>query len=644
MSANLAAYENQNAEQAVRSLLSQREWVQALRAAQRARAEFPAAPGLAYLHGVSLEQVGRHEEALEAYRAELAIDSSHADARLRCEQLGKVLERPATKQIRSEDRSWHTSLPRPTLLSLQNALHNYQYRGVPLLKNPFDLALYPALLWKLKPRTIIEIGSKSGGSGLWLGDLLNNFGIDGHVYSLDIVKVEAVSHPRVSFLEGDGRALGQTLRPDLLQKLPRPWLVIEDADHAYATSIAALTFFHPWLQPGEYIVIEDGIISDLSQSADCNSGPHQALKEFLAQHRGGYEIDADYCDFFGYNLTWCTNGFLRKLGSTADSTDTAAELSQARRLVDSGQAAQALILLGRIKSRRVPIRGVDYVRALCFLEEKRPGEATEALKEELRYFPEEPEAAALLRRLTVSQPMPQLPEDAAFREIFAIVRPYTMLSPERLFSLFSQAREICCKDMPGNLVECGVAAGGSSALLAAVVERYSRRPRRVFACDSFEGLPAPGALDRHSGTPAAVLGWSAGTCSAPIESLREVCRKLRVESFVEPVPGFFAQTLPTVRQQIGPIALLHLDGDWYDSTRDVLDNLFDQVVEGGRIQIDDYGFWEGCRRAVEDFQNQRGLSLQFRPIDQSGVWVEKPSSAGLKGSPPDSPFVEAFKP
>ena len=186
---------------------------------------------------------------------------------------------------------------------------------MPLLKNPFDLALYPTLLWKLKPLSIIEIGSKSGGSALWMGDLLSNFGIDGHVYSLDIVKVDTVSHPRVTFLEADGRALGETLLPEFLQHLPRPWLVIEDADHAYETSSAVLKFFDHWLQPQEYIVVEDGIISDLSEIPDCNSGPHRALKEFLAHHRGEYDIDADYCDFFGYNLTWCTNGFLKKVGS-----------------------------------------------------------------------------------------------------------------------------------------------------------------------------------------------------------------------------------------------------------------------------------------------------------------------------------------
>jgi hypothetical protein len=209
-------------------------------------------------------------------------------------------------------------------------------------------------------------------------------------------------------------------------------------------------------------------------------------------------------------------------------------------------------------------------------------EALEALKEELRLFPDDKEAAALLQELTARELAPPLPENLEFRELFAAVRPYTMLSVERLFSLFGHARELCREDLAGEVVECGVAAGGSAALLAGVVTRHSKRPRRVFACDSFVGLPAPGPLDRHEGQAAARLGWSGGTCAAPVESLLAACRAVGAGAIVEPVRGFFAKSLPAVRARIGPIALLHLDGDWYESTRAVLDNLFDQVVDGGR--------------------------------------------------------------
>ena len=273
----------------------------------------PAPPELHFVEGLCLAAVGRHNEALEAFRRELARNPNHTAARAHYDDLERALSRPMIQQIPTHQRSWHTSVPRQTLLGIQHALHNYHYRGVPLLKNPFDFAIYPLLLWQLKPRTIIEIGSKSGGSAIWLADVLNNFGIDGHVYSVDIVRVTKVTHPRVIFLEGSGRSLGESFTVEFLQRLPRPLLVIEDADHAYETSIATLQFFHPLLRNGEYMVVEDGIISDLSEVPDCNSGPHRALKEFLRQYPDDYEIDGNYCDFFGYNVTWCTNGFLKKV-------------------------------------------------------------------------------------------------------------------------------------------------------------------------------------------------------------------------------------------------------------------------------------------------------------------------------------------
>src|SRR5437588_2788554 len=262
----------------VNTLLQQGHQAEALRVAKQARAEAPDAPGRAYLQGLSLEYMGRHQEAMEAYRAELALNPNHPHALSRCRLWTAALASPGSDPD-AATRSWCTSLPRPTLQAIQRAIHHYEYRGVPLLKDPFDLALYPRLLWRLKPRTIIEIGSQAGGSALWLGDLLNNFEIEGHIYSIDLVKVESVSHPRVTFLQGNGRALGEALTADFLNGVPRPWLVIEDADHTYETSNAVLNFFHSWLQPEEYIIIEDGIVSDLAEDATCSSGPHRALKE-----------------------------------------------------------------------------------------------------------------------------------------------------------------------------------------------------------------------------------------------------------------------------------------------------------------------------------------------------------------------------
>ncbi len=299
--------------------------------------------------------------------------------------------------------------------------------------------------------------------------------------------------------------------------------------------------------------------------------------------------------------------------------------------IDPGQVQETFARLNRLKARRTPERGVDYLRALCFLEQQQPIAAIEALKEELRYFPDHSEASALLEQLLAENLPAPAADDPEFQELFQVIRPYTMLGEARLRSLFRQAKRVCRQEIPGHFAECGVAAGGSAALLAAVIRRYSHVPRRLFAFDTFGGMPDPSAHDIHGGQPADASGWGSGTCAAPEASLAEVCRKLGVETMVEPVKGLFADTLPRHRERLGPIAFLHMDGDWYASTREILEQLYDPVSPGGCIQIDDYGYWDGCRKAVHEFERKRGLRFELQPIDDTGVWLTKspiPAPAG----------------
>jgi predicted O-linked N-acetylglucosamine transferase (SPINDLY family)/cephalosporin hydroxylase/glycosyltransferase involved in cell wall biosynthesis len=305
-------------------LLKQGQRVEALKVAEKAVSNYPNTPEVHYLYCLCLIPLGRHQEALAAAKTELKINPNHPQAQAQVQQLSQSLTREIHK-IPTHQRPWNTSLSQSVLQSIQKGSHYYSYRGISMIKNPFDFALYPLLIWNLKPQTIIEIGSKNGGSAVWFGDLMNNFDLNGHIFSIDIVKVKDIQHKRVTFMEGNGRKLDSTLSSDWINQLPRPLLIIEDADHTYETSSAVLKFFHSYLQMGDYIIIEDGIISDLTQDKNHNSGPHRALKEFLSQHQGDYEIDENYCDFFGYNLTWCTNGFLKKIkpnivGLTAANT------------------------------------------------------------------------------------------------------------------------------------------------------------------------------------------------------------------------------------------------------------------------------------------------------------------------------------
>lgn len=301
-------------------------------------------------------------------------------------------------------------------------------------------------------------------------------------------------------------------------------------------------------------------------------------------------------------------------------------MARCSQALKSGDNQQAFDLVQRAKALRQPRQGLDLLRAACFLNMGRPGDARESLEEELRFFPGNREALDLLDALRKKHPehFATAIADPEFAPLLAIIRRYSMVPELRLFSLFQLAKQVCLKDIPGNFVECGVAGGGSSAMLAWVIRKYSTLARRHFAFDSFEGMPAPGESDRHQGIAADTSGWGTGTCAAPESSLMEISAKLGVADLVQPVKGFFKDTLPVTRRQIGPIGFLHLDGDWYESTRDILDNLYDQVVPGGLLQADDYGHWEGCKKAIHEFEARMGLRFNLNRIDGEGVWFQKP--------------------
>jgi cephalosporin hydroxylase len=204
-----------------------------------------------------------------------------------------------------------TDIPYDLLMKIQQGTMAHRYRGLPLLKNPFDLAIYLVLLERTRPRTLIEIGSYAGGSALWFADQARLLDLDLRVISVDL-KVPEVSHPSVTFLAGDARDLGATLTSTFLEALPRPFLVIEDSNHFAGTTAAVLEFFDPWLASGEYIVVEDGILSDMRVAAQYDGGPLHAIHRFLAARPGRYEIDRALCDTFGRNVTWNVDGYLRR--------------------------------------------------------------------------------------------------------------------------------------------------------------------------------------------------------------------------------------------------------------------------------------------------------------------------------------------
>lgn len=300
-------------------------------------------------------------------------------------------------------------------------------------------------------------------------------------------------------------------------------------------------------------------------------------------------------------------------------------IEKANNLLEASQITEAFKILNDAKALKQPIMGLDYLRAKCFLQIRQPAASIQALYEELRYFPDNNQAENFLNQLLNQYPqfVSHNIQDSEFQEIYRLIQPYTMLSEARLYSLFTLIKRICIENIPGNFVECGVAAGGSTALVATIIKRYTKQPRWVYAFDSFDGMPTPTEKDTSNGIPAEVTGWGTGTCAAPENSVKEICNKLGVFDIVHLVKGYFEDTLPNNQDKLGVIAFLHMDGDWYESTKAIINNLYDHISHDGFVQIDDYGFWEGCRQAVSEFQERNNLEFNLQVIDNTGVWFAK---------------------
>ena len=212
----------------------------------------------------------------------------------------------------SKYETLRSGLTKKDLDSIQKGTLSYTYKGIPCLKNPFDLALYSLLLYTIKPGTIIEIGSASGGSASWFSDQVKAIGLGTKIYSVDLIPPVDLKIGNVLFLKGDIHTLAESQLPLILANCPRPLLVIEDGPHTYQGCKSALEFFHPYMHPGEYIIIEDGIVHELGLES-YEDGPNKAITEHLTAHVKVCEINREYCDFFGQNFTWATNGYIKYL-------------------------------------------------------------------------------------------------------------------------------------------------------------------------------------------------------------------------------------------------------------------------------------------------------------------------------------------
>lgn len=199
------------------------------------------------------------------------------------------------------------------------------------------------------------------------------------------------------------------------------------------------------------------------------------------------------------------------------------------------------------------------------------------------------------------------------------VYAHTMIGLKRLDNLQYCIETVINEKIEGDLIETGVCRGGACIFMRAVLAAYGVEERKVFAADSFEGLPKPD-IGKHpvdKGDKFHAYEWFKVSQKEVEENFRKYGL---LDDKVIFLKGWFKDTLPSA--PIAKLSILRLDGDMYGSTMDSLENLYSRLSKGGFCIIDDYAL-AGCRAAVDDYRKQHKIGAKMHEVDWSGRYWRK---------------------
>jgi O-methyltransferase len=205
-------------------------------------------------------------------------------------------------------------------------------------------------------------------------------------------------------------------------------------------------------------------------------------------------------------------------------------------------------------------------------------------------------------------------------KIVQSVKPYTLTSEERIAALMNAVGYVVEQKIPGDIAECGVWRGGSIMAVALALMYHGDSSRHLYLYDTFEGMSEPTKHDQSfdglsaqsqlARDPVGSGIW----CRSPIEDVRvNVLSTGYPEEKVHFIQGKVEETLPSIRPDC--LSILRLDTDWYESTKHELIHLFPLLDPRGLLIIDDYGHWQGARKAVDEYLSERKLSLYLHRVD-----------------------------
>ena len=249
--------------------------------------------------------------------------------------------------------------------------------------------------------------------------------------------------------------------------------------------------------------------------------------------------------------------------------------------------------------------------------------------------------ATRVRRLLGDEPAPPAEDpfkgsSAADRAILDAALPYTMTGVPRLQALVDAVRYCVARELPGDFVECGVWRGGSVVAMIRTLQELGRTDRDIHLFDTFEGMTEPTEHDTSEHDNPALQDWEEAKARGEHPWGELFGPELLTEEGVRATvlaTGYPQERLHFVRGPVeetvpghapAAIALLRLDTDWYESTRHELEHLYPRLAGDGVLIIDDYGHWEGARRAVDEYFEGHPPAPLLNRIDYTGRIGVKP--------------------
>lgn len=214
--------------------------------------------------------------------------------------------------------------------------------------------------------------------------------------------------------------------------------------------------------------------------------------------------------------------------------------------------------------------------------------------------------------------------DKEFISFYNKCSSYTMTTPERLYAMYKATEYIANNNIEGDIVECGVWKGGSIMISALTLNKLNCPQKKFYLYDTFKGMNKPSEKDGER----AITKWRISEkeqintwCYASLDEVKKNVFSIGYpeEKFIF-IEGEVEKTIPATIPE--KISILRLDTDWYESTKHELQHLFPRLSYGGILIIDDYGHWQGARRAVDEYIKEKNIKIYLNRVDttcRSGV-------------------------